>query len=102
MSQHADSYPYLENLLGSWFHQDFDLDGDVPDIVAKVVATTHRPAAWAVVADIERFLMHHRADADRAFVRLFKPDIDPAGWKMTTAAWLEWVARLLTEQLTTP
>ncbi len=95
----TETYPYLADLLGGWFHQDFDVDGDVPEILAKFAATVTRPTAWAVVADIERFLTHHRADADRAFVRVFKPDIDPQGWKMTTAAWLEWVSKELSKAL---
>ncbi len=94
-----DHYPYLADLLGSWFHQDFDVDGDVPDIIPKFVTTVDAPAAWAVVADIRRFQHRHAKDLDAAFLRVFKPDIRPEGWNKTTAEWLAWIEGLLVASL---
>ena len=90
-----NQYPYLDHLLGAWFHQDFDLVGDVPEVVAEFVAVGPAEAVWAVVADIRRFLAYRSNDLDAAFQHIFKPGIDPAGWGMTAAEWLRWVDELL-------
>ena len=96
---YSDQYPYLGHLLGAWFHQDFDLEGDVPEVLAAFVASEHPEVAWAVLADIRRFLNYRSNDLDSAFQCIFTPDIDPAGWGKTTAEWLRWVDGLLTADL---
>ncbi len=98
-NSYFDQCPYLDHLLGGWFHQDFDLVGDVPEVAAEFVAVGPAEVVWAVVADIRRFLNYRSNDLDAAFQRIFKPGIDPAGWRMTTAEWLRWVDELLTAGL---
>jgi hypothetical protein len=92
-----EPYPVLRDFLGGWFHQDFDLEGDVPDIVPRYAGTVSPAERAALAAEIRRFLAEHPAEkaADAAFRRLFRPDIDPAGWNLTTRGWLGWVLDLL-------
>lgn len=97
---YSDQYPYLDHLLGGYFHQDFDLVGDVPEVLAEFVAVQRPEVVWAVLADIRRFLNYRSNDLDAAFHRIFRPSIDPAGWGKTTAEWLRWVDALLTAGLT--
>lgn len=41
------------------------------------------------------FLKQSGADIDRAFVEVFSPDVEPAGWGLTTREWLERIRDLL-------
>ena len=88
-------YPTLTNFLHAWFHQDFDLEGDVPEVVARYREVAAAGEVARLRADITRFLAAAGGDADRLFGATFTPDIDPAGWDMTAAEWLGWVLRLL-------
>ncbi len=90
-------YPYLDSLLGAWFHQDFDIEGDVSDIIPKFVASSHAVDVWATVADIRRFLQDHADDTEAAFTAVFGLTIEPSGWGMTAREWLVWVERLIVE-----
>jgi hypothetical protein len=91
----ASDFPLLSQFLGSWFHQDYALDGDVPDIVALYRATAGPDEIAALIDEISRFLRQSAGQGDAAFVETFHPDIDPAGWELTAEAWLGWVRRLL-------
>jgi hypothetical protein len=91
-------YPELDNLIGAWFHQDFDLDGD--DTIEKIIAS-YRAVAPAekqamLRADIARFLSDAR-DVDAEFQERFNPQIIPTGFAPTTRAFLERIAELLND-----
>ncbi|HUN39651.1 MAG TPA: contact-dependent growth inhibition system immunity protein [Acetobacteraceae bacterium] len=90
-------FPHLEQFLGAWFHQDFDLDGDVPDVAAKFRQVAQPGEIDAIRSEIQTFLSHAEGDADAAFQQTFAPDIAPSGWNMTAREWLTWVDRLLAE-----
>ena len=89
-------YPELENLIGAWFHQDFDLDGDdtIEKIIASYRAVTSADKQASLKADIQRFLTNAR-DVETEFQELFKPQIIPTGFAPTTRAFLERIADLL-------
>lgn len=93
-SQH---YPRLQDFIHGWFHQDFDIEGDVPEIVRKHAAAVTASEREALRAEIRAFLSTEDGDANAAFIRVFTPDIDPAGWGMSARQWLEWICRLLTD-----
>lgn len=94
------SYPYLCNVM-DYFDQDYDIYGDVPDIVARY-ARVHDPAeVWATIADIRRFLGHHTKDVDAAFEQTFQPQVDVTGWNKTVPEWLRWVEQILLEHAPT-
>jgi len=93
------SYRHLQDLLGGWFHQDFDIAGDtLAEIVDQYKAVTSQDEIAAVIGDIAAFLEQSRDNVDAAFVEAFRPDIDPAGWGMTAAQWLLHLRDILERQ----
>lgn len=90
----ADRHPQLAELLGGWFHQDYDLGGsDLPELVEN--ACTVGGLAWtaALAADIRRFRAAAGPDPDAALQRAFHPDLGPAAWDMDADTWLAWLLR---------
>ena len=90
----TDTYPALRALLGGWFHQDYALEGTVPEIMAKFAASAWPEEIVAVKEDIARFLLDHSGSADTAFEGL-GADILPQGWGMDAGTWLRWIASLV-------
>lgn len=90
----AHPFPALRALLDAYFHQDFDLDGDVEEIMARYRAEAPPAERRRLKQDIARFLHRHREDADEAFARILRPAVDPGGWGMTALDWLRWIERL--------
>jgi|GEM_PF-6852856 len=72
-------YPQLENLVGGWFHQDFDLNGDtLEQIIGAYGAVTAADQRRQLVSDIDRFLSGS-GDIDDRFQSTFHPDVLPTG-----------------------
>jgi len=94
---YLDSFPYLDALIGGWFHQDFDLAGDTLEEVVAAYKKSNPPEDWlGTEADIKRFLRTRDEDQiEGDFVRLFTPGVEPAGWDMTTREWLMKIHDLL-------
>ena len=87
---YIDSFPYLDALVGGWFHQDFDLAGGTLEEVVAAIKKSSPSEDWlGTKADIQRFL-RTRGDGeiDADFVRLFQPGVDPVAWSGTTRTWL--------------
>lgn len=101
VNPYLEQFPYLDHLLGAWFHQDFELEGDVEQIISKFVAVTRSEEVWAVIADIRRFVAYRHNDSEDAFLRLFPGAVLPSGWGLTTIEWLQWIDRLLVAALRT-
>jgi len=88
-------YPQLANLIGGWFHQDFDLNGDtLEEIVGAYAAVTPVDQQRHLAADIERFLAQP-GDIDDRFQATFHPDILPAGFAPTTREFLQRISGLV-------
>ena len=82
-------YEALGHFLGGWFHQDFDIEGETWEEVVDAYlrsATTHDAAA--VARDVDAFLADAGPGADEAFARVFRPDVEPAGFGLTPSGWL--------------
>ena len=90
-------FPYLNYLIGCWFHQDWDIEGDTLDAVIASFKKSEAPADWTETrADIERLLNRYDdQNLAREFIRLFRPDVDPEGWGMSTRQWLARIGELL-------
>lgn len=94
-------YPYLADLMGGWFHQDFELAGGptYQGVIAAFVGDVGAAEREKTVADIRRFLLDFGAtDAGlaEAMDRVFSPDVLVEGWDgLTTREWLMDVARLI-------
>ena len=93
-----DAYPALANLIGAWFHQDYDIEGEtIPEIIGGFRAVT-TPAERAMVrADIARFVASHPDDLEQAFERTFRPGIIPSAFSGSTRAFLNDVDGVLVE-----
>jgi hypothetical protein len=91
------TYPELETLMGGWFHQDFDLNGDTLDeVIAAYKAATPAPQRRALVAEIQRFLTG-ATDVESEFEQTFHPDVLPTGFAPSTREFLSRIAALVGE-----
>src|SRR5256885_8765439 len=95
--RYVDCYPYLDALVGGWFHQDFDTDGDsLEELIAAYRAKAPPDDIPGTKADIRRFLRQTPASKMHdEFLRLFEPGVDPRRWAPSTAQWLSRVYDLL-------
>jgi hypothetical protein len=89
--------PFLDALIGGWFHQDFDLAGDTLEEVIASYKEVGMREDWADArADIERLLGRcGDQELTREFIRLFEPGVDPEAWGTSTRAWLMRIHALL-------
>jgi hypothetical protein len=90
-------YPFLDALMGGWFHQDFDIAGDTLEAVIASYKKVDAPEDWADTrVDIERLLGRYGdQELTRELIRLFEPDVDPEAWGMSTRQWLMRIHELL-------
>jgi hypothetical protein len=96
----AKSYPDLDNLLGAYFHQDFDIFGsNLQEIIATYRADASEELCKSTRADIERFLQKYgpeERNVSEALERVFKPGVIVEGWEgLNAKQWLERIAQLL-------
>lgn len=93
----VEQYPYLFNLLGGWFHQDFDIQGDtIEKTIASFRESTPAEDLMGTRADIHRFLrLFDGPELDRKFREIFQSGVSPAGWEMDTKQWLLYIDQLL-------
>ncbi len=99
-SPEAKLYPHLDNLFGSYFHQDFDLFGNtLKEIVATYREDTSPEEQEQTLKDIERFLKKNGPGTEQlsqALEHTFKPGVIIEGWEgMNVKQWLEAIAQLL-------
>jgi hypothetical protein len=67
----TDPYPYLDHLLGSYFHQDAFDDGDTDEqIIEQFKTTSHAYEVLGVRADIQRYMAQHEGQI--GFLQHFK------------------------------
>jgi hypothetical protein len=94
------NFPYLASLIGGYFHQDFDLNGNtLEEIIETSKKTSSAEETAGTIADIQRFLATY-GDSDARiateFVRLFDPGIIAEGWEgLTTRQFLLKIETLL-------
>jgi hypothetical protein len=91
-------YPEMESLIGGWFHQDFDINGEsLDEIVAAYRAVTPQDQQRALAAELRRYLAEE-SDVERDFEQRFRPDVSPTGFTPTTREFLEKIASLVNER----
>ena len=89
------SYPHLRAFLGSWLHQDFDLEGDTLEDVVKAYCRVARPDEKRTLrADINEFLQEQGDIEDRLNAE-FELDIIPSAFAADGADFLRTIYRLL-------
>jgi hypothetical protein len=73
----ADDCAALADLIGAWFHQDYE--GAIPKIVAAFRAVT-TPTEWALArTDTARLVAEHPDDLQKASEGASRPGAIPAG-----------------------
>ena len=96
-------FPYLHYLLGAYFHQDFDVNGNtLEEIIAACRKDFSAKDIAGTVEDIRHFIAAY-GDTDsrlaEEFVKIFHPDIIAEGWEgLTTRQWLLRISGLLEEK----
>jgi hypothetical protein len=96
LQQSSNDYPELAALLSGWFHQDFDIEGDtVETIMAAFNVSSKSKDRQLLVMEISSFLETGDDRIDELFVQIFNPDFEPAGFALTTRAFLEEILRNL-------
>lgn len=92
----SDAYPRLADFMRSWFHQDFDVDGEtVEDVVAGFRAVSDRESRDELVRETSHFLGNCSGNLDEEFESRFHPDVIPAALSGSTRAFLEGILRVL-------
>ena len=89
-SPYFESYPYLDALVGGWFHQDFDVDGNtLEEVITSYKKRTEADDQLGVKADIQRFLRNTPDDQlDDAFNDRFTPGGFPGRDDLGLREWL--------------
>jgi hypothetical protein len=89
-------YPYLEHLLGAYFHQDcYDEGATNAQLVEDFKQSTHGYEVLGLRADILRFLHLHRGDLKTAIEKAFSPDVSLGETDEGVEAWLISIERQL-------
>ena len=90
------TYPRLSNLLGAWFHQDYDIEGEnVEDIISAYKAVTPAADRAELKSEIEMLLAQNPRDLNAVFETTFRPDVDVAAFSGSVRAFLEEVRALV-------
>ena len=94
MSDVRARYPALDSFLASEFIQDSQDARSLAEVVADFRQTNGLSDTLRVAEDIQRFLHDQHNAIDQAFDALH-PQVNPAGYGYSTAAWLFELAALL-------
>lgn len=90
------AFSHLEDLIKTYFHQDYDLIADdLESLMQHYVTTTPQVDRNIVRAEIDRYLTLHERDLDQAFRRDYEYDVDPKTWSYSTKAFLRKLSRLV-------
>jgi hypothetical protein len=90
-----NKYPALDDLMQSWFHQDYDLNGStLEEIIGHYREVTPLEQQKALVRDIRAFLAE-ASQVDRDFETAFVPQVDATVFAATTQAFLQRIVDLM-------
>lgn len=95
MVSNMEQYPELEQFIGAYFIEDFDLFGDTIEEIAlcyKGVAGKARIRRACV--ELDKFIADHQDRAEAAFAEHWG-SFDPALWGHTVASFFEELKRIL-------
>lgn len=90
------TYPHLDNLIYSYFNQDYDLDGStIDELVNEFKSTNSEEQIGRLINDIRCFISDNTENTDQAFSEKYSFDVDPALWGHTANTFLDELLRLL-------
>ena len=87
-------YKHLDNLIYSYFNQDYDLIGEKIDVIIRDYQSTNsQEVIDELKKDINRFLAEK--DIEQTFSDKYGFDVDPKLWGHTASTFLSEIANLL-------
>ena len=90
------NYVHLDNLIFSYFNQDFDLGGDSLESIANDFNNSHSPEQRVLVKeDIKKFLSDNIANTEEKFSEYYGFDVDPNLWGHTAKSFLDELLKLI-------
>ena len=93
-------YPALHELIGGYFHEDYDLiGGTFNEIIQAYIEGTDPAARKLVVKEVERFKRNSEGDFDTAYRMEFIDHIDFSYWGFTYVIFINEVRKLLKRSL---
>lgn len=92
----ADSFPYLETLLGGYFHQDcYDFGETDEDIIRAFNKSSWEYQRLGARADIKRLLHEHPDDLLTAVQEIFQPSVTVGETDPEAREWLMKIEALI-------
>lgn len=104
MSMISDHFPHLFQFFGSYFHQDFDLEGDDwEDLVKSFLQHESRDRALAVSNELRQLLAMKLEDErlSEMLLRDLGSYYDPGPDGLSSTNWLRAMIRYINESLNT-
>jgi len=93
-------YQELDQLIGGYFHEDYDLIGDTFDeIINAYIEGSSPPDRASVIKEIERFKMDNAGKLDAAYRKEFIDHIDLSCWGFTYETFLDEIKKRLTKSI---
>lgn len=93
-------YPALQELIGGYFHEDYDLiGGTFNEIIQAYIEGADPAARKLVVKEVERFKRNSEGDFDTAYRMEFIDHIDFSYWGFTYVIFINEVRKLLKRSL---
>ncbi|WP_313625723.1 contact-dependent growth inhibition system immunity protein [Achromobacter sp.] len=95
MESNEHQYPELEQFIGAYFIEDFEIFGETIEEIAlcykRVVGTERIQRACS---EMDKFIVDHNVGAEAAFAERWG-SFDPALWGHTVASFFEELKRIL-------
>ena len=84
------NYQHLDNLIFSYFNQDYDLGGDSFDSIVDDFNNSHSTEQRTQVKDdIRNFLADNTGNTEELFSERYGFDVDPSLWGHSAKSFLE-------------
>lgn len=91
--------PYLDELMGAYFHQDYMLIAEtIEGLIEDYLKSAPAAEVAGVRQDIDRLRREHADDLDEEFLRRYGFGFDPKLWDLTAEAFLSKLDALLGAQ----
>jgi hypothetical protein len=90
--QPPNKFEHLDSLIGGWFHQDFDIEGNTPqEVMAAYKRHTPPGEQRSLLSDIRAYLAEHPADPELEdnFHATFHPELVRGAFGMSTREFLQ-------------
>jgi hypothetical protein len=92
----ATNFPHMDDLIKTYFHQDYDLiANDIEGLMHHYVTTTSQAQRDVVRTEIAQYLSVRTNDLDEKFKNEYEYDVAPEAWGYSTEDFLRKIATLI-------